>query len=99
MADIDLSQIATEEGLEVAPGVRVRLRSLADYRQNEENPVSHTPRNLGAIVESVQKVGAARSGLAADVGNPQAVAIGGNTSHYTAEEVAIAGFLQRSKPQ
>jgi DNA modification methylase len=81
---MDLKALQSEEGLEVAPGVRVRLRSLADYRQNEENPVSHTPRNLGAIVESVQKVGAARSGLAAD-----GTIYAGN---LTSEAMAIAGI-------
>lgn len=44
--------------------VKVRHTRLSDYRQNEANPVAHNPRNLGAVVESVRKVGAFRSGAA-----------------------------------
>jgi DNA modification methylase len=79
-----LDALITEKGLEIAPGVRVRLRSLADYRQNPENPVSHTPRNLGSVVESIYKVGAARSGLASDD-----TIYAGN---LTSEAMALAGI-------
>jgi DNA modification methylase len=64
--------------------VRVRLRSLADYQQNPENPVSHTPHNLSTVVESIHKVGAARSGLAAD-----GTIYAGN---LTSEAMALAGI-------
>jgi hypothetical protein len=89
MAEIDLSQIATEEGLEVAPGVRLRLRSLADYRQNEENPVSHTPRNAQAVLESIHKIGAARSGFASD-----GVIYGGNLTWEMMAEAGIEGVVE-----
>lgn len=89
MTDVDLSQIATEEGLEVAPGVRVRLRSLADYRQNEENPVSHTPRNLGAVIESIHKVGAARSGFSS-----KGKILAGNLTWDAMSEAGIEGIIE-----
>ncbi len=81
---VDLDALQTEDGLEIMPGVRVRLRSLADYQQNPENPVSHSPRNLSTVVESIHKVGAARSGLAAD-----GTIYAGN---LTSEAMALAGI-------
>lgn len=58
------NELTTEDGLEIAPGVRVRLRPLKDYQQNPDNPVSHSQRNREVVLESIRKVGAARSGFA-----------------------------------
>jgi len=44
--------------------VQVKRKKLADFRQNDANPVAHSPRNLGVVVDSIQKVGAFRSGAA-----------------------------------
>ena len=54
-----------ESGVWRIPGtsIKIRLRSLADYRQNENNPVAHSPRNFGVVVDSVRKLGALRSGF------------------------------------
>lgn len=87
--DVDLAQLATEEGLEIIPGVRVRLRSLADYRQNPENPVSHTPRNLGAVLSSIEKVGAARSGLSS-----KGKILAGNLTWEAMAEAGIEGIIE-----
>jgi hypothetical protein len=88
MADI-LSKLATEEGAEIMPGVRVRLRSLADYEQNPENPVRHTPRNLGAVIESIHKVGAARSGFAS-----KGKVLAGNLTWEAMAEAGIEGVVE-----
>lgn len=42
----------------------VRIRRVADYEENEDNPVSHPVANLRAVLDSISKVGAARSGVA-----------------------------------
>ena len=44
--------------------VKTIRKKLADYIQNPDNPVEHNPRNLGVVVDSIQKVGAFRSGAA-----------------------------------
>lgn len=44
--------------------LQVVRKKLSDYRQNDANPVKHSPRNLATIVSSIQQVGAGRSGLA-----------------------------------
>lgn len=43
---------------------RVLRRKLSDYIQNPDNPVGHNPRNLGAVLTSIERVGAFRSGAA-----------------------------------
>ena len=44
--------------------VKTIRKKLADYFQNPDNPVEHNSRNLGVVVDSIQKVGAFRSGAA-----------------------------------
>ena len=41
----------------------VRIRRVADYEENADNPVSHPVANLRAVLDSVSKIGAARSGV------------------------------------
>lgn len=90
MADDErIAALQSEDGLEVAPGVCVRLRSLADYRQNDENPVSHTPRNLGSVIESIHKVGAARSGFSS-----KGKILAGNLTHDAMAEAGIEGIIE-----
>lgn len=44
----------------------VRRRHISEYRPQPEgeNARAHTPRNIGMIVDAIQEVGAARSGVA-----------------------------------
>lgn len=46
--------------------VKITRKKLSDYRQNDRNPVKHNPRNFGVVVDSVNRFGPARSGVAAD---------------------------------
>ena len=45
-------------------GIKVERKKLADYIQNPQNPVAHSPRNYGVLIDSIQEVGAFRSGAA-----------------------------------
>lgn len=65
MTTENLDLRADESGAIVLPdGSILRKRRLEDFVQNPANPVKHSPRNLDVVVNSIQKVGAMRSGAA-----------------------------------
>ncbi len=75
-----------EPGVFVVPGtgIKIRLRKLSDYRPNEKNPIQHNPRNFGLVRDSIQKLGALRSGFSS-----KGKILGGN---LTQEAMADAGI-------
>ena len=66
MTKAKLDALRSEEGLELIPGVRIRLRQIKDYQQKPNNPVAHSEHNYNVVLESIQRLKACRSGFAAD---------------------------------
>ena len=69
---------------ELMPGVRLRLKHISEYVQNPKNPVQHSPRNYSTVLNSIQKLGALRSGISSG-----GMILGGN---LTSEAMAEAGI-------
>jgi len=68
---------------------RVVRKRLADFAQNEKNPVKHNPRNLGMVLDSVRKVGAFRSGAAS-----KGKILAGNLTWEAMAEAGIEDVLE-----
>ena len=74
-----------EEGVwELMPGVRIRLRHIGEYTQNPANPVKHSQRNFTTVLNSVQKLGALRSGFSS-----KGKILGGNLTYEAMTDAGI----------
>ena len=67
----------------------VRLKALTEYRQNEQNPVAHSPRNFSTVLESIRKFGGLRSGVSS-----KGKLIAGNLTSEAMMEAGIEQVLE-----
>ena len=72
-----------------ALGVTIRLKPLAAYTQNTDNPVQHSPRNFGTVLASIQKLGALRSGFSS-----KGKILGGNLTYEAMTEAGIEWVVE-----
>lgn len=72
-----------------ALGIIIRLKPLSAYTQNATNPVKHSPRNFGTVLQSIQKLGALRSGFSS-----HGRILGGNLTYEAMAEAGIEWVVE-----
>lgn len=69
--------------------VTIKRKKLADYIQNSDNPVKHSPRNFGIVVDSIGSFGALRSGVSS-----KGKILAGNLTWEAMAEAGIEDVLE-----
>jgi hypothetical protein len=89
-ADIG-TPVVREDGGIYLPGIgaTVRVRHITEYQQNPNNPVEHYPRNFSTVLDSIQKLGALRSGFSS-----HGKVLGGNLTREAMTEAGIEWVLE-----